>query len=215
MISVLIVDDEALVRSGLRVILEVADDIVVVAEARDGAEAVAAVQRHRPDVVLMDVRMPGMNGLAAAAALHARPNPPKVVMLTTFDLDEYVHQALRAGAVGFLLKDIPPRELAAAVRVVAAGDAMLAPAVTRRLLTAFVAAEPSRADQARARLAVLTPREHEVVEAVARGLANAEIGRELGMTEATVKCHVSRSLGKLGLTNRVQAAILVHDAGLA
>ncbi len=213
MIRVLIVDDEALIRSGLRMILEAAGDIAIVGEAWDGAGAIAAVDRCRPDVVLMDVRMPGMNGLAAAAALHARPSPPKVIMLTTFDLDEYVHHALRAGAVGFLLKDIPPRDLAEAVRVVAAGNAMLAPTVIRRLLAAFATVEPSRADRARQTLARLTPREQEVIGAVGRGLSNSEIGRELGMTEATVKSHVSRSLAKLDLTNRVQAAILVHDAG--
>jgi DNA-binding NarL/FixJ family response regulator len=211
-IRVLIVDDESFIRSGLRTILAIAHDIAVVAEARDGAEAIAAADRHRPDVVLMDVRMPGVNGLAATAVLTGRPDPPKIIMLTTFDIDEYVHQALRAGAVGFLLKDIPPRELAEAVRVVAAGNAMLAPTVIRRLLSAFAAVEPARVDRARTELAVLTAREHEVIDAVGRGLSNAEIGRDLGMSEATVKSHVSRSLAKLGLANRVQAAILVHEA---
>jgi DNA-binding NarL/FixJ family response regulator len=213
-IRVLVVDDEALVRSGLRMILEAAGDIAVVAEARDGQAAIAAVARHRPHVVLMDVRMPGMDGLAAAERITAVPGAPKVVMLTTFDLDEYVHAALRIGAVGFLLKDTPPRDLAAAVRTVAGGDAMLAPSVTRRLISAFADRQPGRARTARQRLAVLTDREQEVARAVARGLSNAEIGRELAMSEATVKAHVSRSLAKLGLTNRVQAAILVHDAGL-
>ncbi len=212
MITVLVVDDEALVRSGLRLILEATGDIAVVAEARDGREAVAAAARHRPDVVLMDVRMPVMDGLAAAAEIGATPAAPKVVMLTTFDLDEYVHEALRVGAVGFLLKDTPPADLAAAVRTVVAGNAMLAPSVTRRLIGTFVDRRPSSADVARKRLKVLTAREREVVNAVARGLSNAEIGRELGMREATVKAHVSRSLAKLDLTNRVQAAILVHDA---
>ena len=214
MIRVLVVDDEALVRSGLRMILEAADDLVVVAEARDGSGAVAAAARHRPHVVLMDVRMPGMDGLAAAERITRSADPPKVVMLTTFDLDEYVHAALRAGAVGFLLKDTPPRDLAEAIRTVAAGNAMLAPSVTRRLITAFADRQPGRLDTARQRLAVLTEREHEVVCAVARGLSNADIGRELAMSEATVKAHVSRSLAKLGVANRVQAAILVHDAGL-
>jgi DNA-binding NarL/FixJ family response regulator len=162
----------------------------------------------------MDVRMPGTDGLFAAARIGAAPDPPKIVMLTTFDLDEYVHGALRAGAVGFLLKDIPPRELAAAVRTVAAGNAMLAPTVTKRLISAFADRRPSQEGTARERLAVLTGREGDVVRAVARGLSNAEIGRELAMSEATVKAHVSRVLAKLGLTNRVQAAILVHDAGL-
>jgi DNA-binding NarL/FixJ family response regulator len=169
---------------------------------------------HRPDVVLMDVRMPVVDGLTAAAELSREPQPPKVIMLTTFDLDEYVHAALRAGAVGFLLKDTPPRDLTAAVRTVAAGNAMLAPSVTRRLISAFAAKGPATAEHARARLAQLTEREHEVVCAVGRGLSNAEIARELEMAEATVKAHVSRALAKLSLTNRVQAAMLVHDAGL-
>jgi DNA-binding NarL/FixJ family response regulator len=212
MIRVLVVDDEALVRSGLRMILEAAGDIV--AEARDGAGALAAIARHQPHVVLMDVRMPGMDGLAAAEQIARLPDPPKVVMLTTFDLDDYVHAALRAGAVGFLLKDTPPRDLSAAVRTVAAGNAMLAPTVTRRLISAFAQRQPVPAATARRRLDAPTDREYEVVTAVARGLSNAEIGRELAMSEATVKAHVSHSLAKLGLANRVQAAILVHDAGL-
>jgi DNA-binding NarL/FixJ family response regulator len=214
MIRVLVVDDEALVRSGLRMILETADDIVVVGEARDGEEAVGAVARLRPHVVLMDVRMPGTDGLTAAARVLATPDPPKLVMLTTFDLDEYVHEALRLGAVGFLLKDTPPRDLTAAVRTVAAGQAMLSPSVTRRLIDAFVDKAPSRSDSARRRLASLTGREEDVIRALARGLSNAEIGRDLRLSEATVKAHVSRVLAKLGLTNRVQAAILVHDADL-
>ena len=212
MIRVLIVDDEYLVRSGLRMILEAPGDIAVVGEARDGAEAVSAAIRLAPEVVLMDVRMPGMDGLTAAARIGAAPNPPKVIMLTTFDLDEYVHQALRAGAVGFLLKDTPPEELAAAVRTVHAGNAMLAPTVTMRLLSSFVERAPARAQQARDRLATLTGREHDVISALARGLSNAGIGSELALSEATVKAHVSRALAKLGLTNRVQAAILVRDA---
>lgn len=214
MIRVLIVDDEALVRSGLRMILEAAGDVAVVGEACDGDEAVAAVARLRPQVVLMDVRMPGADGLTAAARVLAVPEAPKVIMLTTFDLDEYVHEALRLGAVGFLLKDTPPRDLAAAVRTVAAGQAMLSPTVTKRLIGAFVDKAPSRAESARRRLAGLTAREEDVIRAVARGLSNAEIGRELRLTEATVKAHVSRVLAKLGLANRVQAAILVHDADL-
>ncbi|MEU7830268.1 response regulator transcription factor [Nonomuraea sp. NPDC049129] len=214
MIRVLVVDDEALVRSGLRMILETADDIVVVGEARDGEEAVGAAARLRPHVVLMDVRMPGTDGLTAAARVLAAPDPPKIVMLTTFDLDEYVHEALRLGAVGFLLKDTPPRDLTAAVRTVAAGQAMLSPSVTRRLIDAFVDRAPSRSDSARRQLAALTGREEDVIRALARGLSNAEIGRDLRLSEATVKAHVSRLLAKLGLTNRVQAAILVHDADL-
>jgi DNA-binding NarL/FixJ family response regulator len=211
-IRVLIADDEYLVRSGLRMILEAAGDITIVGEARDGVEAVSAVARLAPEVVLMDVRMPGMDGLTAAARIAAGDRPPRVIMLTTFDLDEYVHQALRAGAVGFLLKDTPPRELAAAVRTVHAGNAMLSPTVTMRLLSSFVERAPARAQQARDRLATLTGREREVIEAVARGLSNAGIGRELALSEATVKAHVSRALAKLGLANRVQAAILVRDA---
>ncbi|MFF0244906.1 response regulator [Streptosporangium sandarakinum] len=214
MIRVLIADDEALVRSGLRMILEAAGDVAVVGEARDGDEAVTAAARLRPQVVLMDVRMPGTDGLTAAARVLAAPDPPKVIMLTTFDLDEYVHEALRLGAVGFLLKDTPPRELAAAVRTVASGQAMLSPTVIKRLITSFVDRAPSRAEIARARLASLTAREEDVIRALARGLSNAEIGRELRLAEATVKAHVSRVLAKLGLANRVQAAILVHDADL-
>jgi DNA-binding NarL/FixJ family response regulator len=212
MIRVLIVDDEALVRSGLRLILSAAEDVLVVAEAADGAAAVAAVRRHRPDVVLMDVRMPGTDGLTAAEQLRALPRPPYVIMLTTFDEDEYVHRALRAGAVGFLLKDTPPTELAGAVRTVAAGNAMLAPTVTRRLLDAFDDRYAGQAAAASARLDVLTEREREVADEVAEGRSNAEIARRLGTTEATVKTHVSRILAKLGLDNRVQAAILVRDA---
>ncbi|WP_436761378.1 response regulator [Streptosporangium sp. V21-05] len=214
MIRVLIVDDEALVRSGLRMILEAAGGLVVVGEARDGDEAVAAVVRLRPQVVLMDVRMPGTDGLTAAARILASPGAPKLIMLTTFDLDGYVHEALRLGAVGFLLKDTPPRDLAAAVRTVSAGQAMLSPTVTKRLISSFVDRGPSRAESARKRLAALTAREEDVIRAVARGLSNAEVGRELGLTEATVKAHVSRVLTKLGLANRVQAAVLVHDADL-
>lgn len=213
MIRVLIVDDEALVRSGLRMILEATGDITVVGEACDGAGAIGAAARLAPDVVLIDVRMPGMDGLTAAAEIGRLPGPPKVIMLTTFDLDEYVHLALRAGAVGFLLKDTPPRDLASAVRTVAAGNATLSPTVTKRLISSFAEREPSRAEAARKRLSVLTYREHQVMRALAQGLSNAEIGRRLSMREATVKAHVSHALAKLGLSNRVQAAILVHDAG--
>ncbi|MEV0826577.1 response regulator transcription factor [Nonomuraea rubra] len=214
MIRVLVVDDEALVRSGLRMILEAAGDISVIGEARDGAEAVSAVGRLRPEVVLMDVRMPVMDGLTAAGRILLDPQAPKVVMLTTFDVDEYVHAALRLGAVGFLLKDTPPRELAAAVRTVADGQAMLSPSVTKRVIAQYADRAPSRAEAARRQLDGLTGREGDVIRALARGLSNAEIGRELRLTEATVKAHVSRVLAKLGLANRVQAAILVHDAGL-
>jgi DNA-binding NarL/FixJ family response regulator len=213
-IRVLVVDDEALVRAGLRMILEPADDIEVVAEASDGSEGVTAVARHRPDVVLMDVRMPGMDGLTALKELRRAPNPPRVIMLTTFDLDDYVHTALRSGAAGFLLKDTSPRDLAAAVRTVAEGSAMLTPRITKRLIDTFAGLESADVALARERLSVLTDREDDVVRAVARGLSNAEIGRELAMSEGTVKAHVSRALAKLGLSNRVQVALLVRDAGL-
>ncbi|CAM5485329.1 DNA-binding NarL/FixJ family response regulator OS=Streptomyces griseomycini OX=66895 GN=FHS37_007228 PE=4 SV=1 [Streptomyces griseomycini] len=195
-------------------ILEPADDIEVVGEASDGGEAVTAVARHRPDVVLMDVRMPGMDGLTALKELRRAPNPPRVIMLTTFDLDDYVHTALRSGAAGFLLKDTSPRDLAAAVRTVAEGSAMLTPRITKRLIDTFAGLESADAARARERLSVLTDREDDVVRAVARGLSNAEIGRELSMSEGTVKAHVSRALAKLGLSNRVQVALLVRDAGL-
>ena len=212
---VLLVDDDALVRAGLRMILGSAEDLSVVGEAADGSEAVDAVRRTRPDVVLMDVRMPTLDGLAATAAVTALPAPPRVLVLTTFDLDEHVFGALRAGASGFLLKDTPPRELIEAVRVVAAGEAMLSPTATRRLIGHFAASgADDRRDRAARRLAGLTAREREVLVAVGRGLSNADAGRELFMSEATVKAHVSRLLAKLGATNRVQVAMVAHDAGL-
>jgi DNA-binding NarL/FixJ family response regulator len=212
---VLIVDDEALVRAGLKLILESGEDLEVVGEAEDGADAAEAVRRHRPDVVLMDIRMPRQDGLATTTELQRLPQPPKVIVLTTFDLDDYVFRALQAGASGFLLKDTPPRELVHAVRVVAEGEAMLSPAVTRRLIGHFAAGgRTDRQRAAKARLTALTDRELEVLGAVGRGMSNAEIGRELFMSEATVKAHVSRVLVKLDATNRVQVAILAHDAGL-
>ncbi|MER0478562.1 response regulator transcription factor [Streptomyces sp. Edi2] len=214
MIRVLLVDDEALVRAGLRMILEPAEGIDVVAEASDGSEALTAVAAHRPDVVLMDVRMAGMDGLTALKELRRSLHSPKVIMLTTFDLDDYVHTALRNGAAGFLLKDTSPRELAHAVRTVAEGSAMLTPKVTKRLIDTFADLESEGAAEARQRLSELTDREGEVVRAVARGLSNAEIGRELAMSEGTVKAHVSRALAKLNLSNRVQMALLVRDAGM-
>ncbi|MET7937505.1 response regulator transcription factor [Streptomyces sp. NPDC005322] len=214
-IRVLVVDDEALVRAGLRMILEPAEDIDVVAEAGDGKEAMTALAAHRPDVVLMDVRMPGMDGLAALKELRRSPDAPRVIMLTTFDLDDYVHTALRSGASGFLLKDTSPRDLVAAVRTVAEGSAMLNPKVTQRLIDNFAEMDSADAAAARERLSVLTKREEDVVRAVARGLSNAEIGRELFMSEGTVKAHVSRALAKLGLSNRVQVALLARDAGMS
>jgi DNA-binding NarL/FixJ family response regulator len=213
---VLLVDDEALVRAGLRMILESADDLEVVGEAGDGADAVEAVLRCRPDVVLMDIRMPRLDGIAATEAVRAiKERPPAVVVLTTFDLDDHVFRALQAGAAGFLLKDTPPTELVQAVRVVAAGDSMLSPSVTRRLIARFADGPvASRQEQARARLAGLTARERDVLVAVGRGSSNAEVGAALFMSEATVKAHVSRLLDKLELANRVQLAILVHEASL-
>jgi DNA-binding NarL/FixJ family response regulator len=214
MIRVLLVDDEQLVRSGLRMILQSSGDIEVVGEAANGTEAVERVRLHRPDVVLMDIRMPTMDGLAATREVTALPDPPRIIVLTTFELDEYVHTALANGAVGFLLKDTPPRDLLQAVRTVSEGNAMLSPTVTRRLIAEFATRGGAQALRARKQLEALTEREREVVVAVAQGLSNAEIGKRLFMSEATVKAHVSRVLTKLGMSNRVQAAILAHDAGL-
>ncbi|TCC52384.1 response regulator transcription factor [Kribbella capetownensis] len=215
MTRLLIVDDEALVRAGLKMILESDDELEVVAEAEDGADAARMVKEHRPDVVLMDIRMPRLDGLAATREVQALPDPPKIVVLTTFDLDDYVFRALQAGASGFLLKDTPPRELVQAIKVVAAGDAMLSPAVTRRLIGHF-AADPltDRRRAAKERIAKLTDREREVLVEVGRGLQNSDIGKALFMSEATVKAHVSRALVKLDATNRVQVAILAYEAGL-
>jgi DNA-binding NarL/FixJ family response regulator len=214
-ISVLLVDDEALVRAGLRMILETAEDLTVVGDAEDGRAAIAAVDRYRPDVVLMDIRMPGLDGLAATAALRARPHPPKVVVLTTFDTDDDVFQALDAGAVGFLLKDTPPQELLRAVRVAASGDGMLSPGVTRRVIDRFTAEDRTRRRRAALdRLTALTDREREVLVEIGRGQANADIARRLHMSEATVKTHVTHLFEKLAATNRVQLAIAAFRAGL-
>lgn len=210
---VLLVDDDALVRAGLRMILSSTEELEVVGEAADGADAVAAALAHRADVVLMDIRMPGMDGIAATSALRRLANPPHVIVLTTFQADEHVMSALRAGADGFLLKDTPPADIVHAVRLVAAGEAMLSPSVTRTLLTHLGTDET--ADRRRAatqRLAALTDREREVATAVGSGASNAEIAGALYMSEATVKAHVSRLLTKLDVTNRVHVAILVHDA---
>ena len=210
----MLVDDEQLVRSGLRMILESAGDIEFVGEAGDGGGVVDQVRLHRPEVVLMDIRMPAMDGLAATRELTALPDPPRIIILTTFELDEYVPTALENGAVGFLLKDTPPRDLIQAVHTVAEGNAMLAPSVTRRLIAEFAARNSTQALAARTQLEALTDREREVAVAIAQGLSNAEIAKLLFMSEATVKAHVSHVLAKLNLTNRVQAAMLVHDAGL-
>jgi len=213
-VRVAIVDDDPLVRSGLRLLFASAPDLDVVAEGADGAEVPRLVDAHFPDVVLLDVRMPRVDGLVAAERLCARPRPPRVVMLTTFHADVYVLRALRAGASGYLLKDAPPRELVAAVRRVAAGEPILSPAVTRRLIEQV--ADPVEHERRVAAAALLdraTGRERAVAAAVARGLSNAQIGDELGMGVPTVKAHVSRLLTKLDLANRVQLALLVHDAG--
>ncbi|MEV0811015.1 response regulator transcription factor [Micromonospora sp. NPDC050200] len=217
-VRVLIVDDDALVRAGLSMILGGVPDVRVVGEAADGAEVPAAVAAYAPDVVLMDIRMPRVDGLAATEALRALPRPPEVLVLTTFDADDQVLRALRAGAGGFLLKDTPPAEIVQAVRRVAAGEATLSPAVTRKLITHVTAAGPAGPDPRRERalrlLGGLTEREREVAVALGRGRTNAEISGELFMSVATVKAYVSRLLTKLELNNRVQVALLVHDAGL-
>ncbi|MFD9217360.1 response regulator [Streptomyces sp. NPDC087659] len=214
-IRLLIVDDDPLVRAGLTFMLGGAEDIEIVGEGADGAEAAELAERLRPDVVLMDVRMPRMDGLAATERLRARPDAPEVVVLTTFHADEQVLRALRAGAAGFVLKDTAPAEIVDAVRRVAGGEPVLSPAVTRRLMTQVVEAAPDeRRSRARARLDALGERELEVAVAVGRGHSNAEIAAGLYMSVPTVKTHVSRALAKLGLNNRVQIALLVHDAGL-
>lgn len=212
---VLVVDDDPLVRSALTLMLGGASDLDVVGEAGDGRQGVELARTLRPDVVLMDVRMPVLNGLEATRELHARPDPPRVVVLTTFDADEHVLGALAAGADGFLLKDTPPEEIVAAVRTVAAGDPMLSATATRTLIDRLRRHDPDdRQTAARARLAELTDREQEVALAVGQGLSNAEVARALHLSIPTVKAHVSRVFEKLGATNRVQVAICVHDAGL-
>lgn len=212
-VRVLLVDDDPLVRAGLRMILSSSDQVEVVGEAADGSEAVAATHAHRPDVVLMDIRMPVMDGIAATAELRRFPDPPHVIVLTTFQADEHVLRALRAGADGFLLKDTEPTEIVDAVRLVAAGEAILSPSVTRTLLSHLGDDEATdRRRLAADRLAALTDREREVAIAVGSGASNAEIAASLFMSEATVKAHVSRLLTKLDVANRVHVAILVHDA---
>ncbi|WP_225945577.1 response regulator [Plantactinospora soyae] len=211
----MVVDDQPVVRAGFAAIVDAEPDLVVVAEAGDGADAVRRAEESRPDVVLMDIRMPGMDGLAATRALTAAAAGPRVLVLTTFDLDAYVFEALQVGASGFLLKDAEPADLLAAIRVVAAGEGMLAPAVTRRLIDSFAAGRlivpPPMADT----VSGLTGREREVFERIAAGLSNAEIGAELGVATGTVKAHVNALLSKLGVRDRVQATILAYDLGLA
>ena len=212
-VRVLIADDQALVRGGFRMILEAKENMEVVGEAGDGAEAVELVERLQPDVVLMDVRMPDMDGIEATRRIAASGSSARIVILTTYDVDEYVFAALRAGASGFLLKDVRPPELTEAIRVVARGDALLAPGVTRRLLDRFAGVLPD--DSARpADLDELTEREVEVLRFVALALSNAEIASRLVLTEATVKTHVSSVLRKLGLRDRVQAVVFAYDVGL-
>ena len=213
-IRVLIVDDDALVRAGLVMMLDGANGISVVGQAADGDELPAAIDAHAPHVVLLDLRMPRVNGITALRRLRARPNPPEVIVLTTFDSDQNVLHALRAGAAGFLLKDTPPRQIAEAVQRVAVGEPMLSPQITRRLLSQVTEAADAQIE-ARAKLSTLTPRERDVVLALARGEANAEIAAGLEMSVPTVKAHVSKILEKLKLSNRTQAALLAHDAGLA
>jgi DNA-binding NarL/FixJ family response regulator len=208
---VLIADDQALVRTGFRLILT-AGGIDVVGEAADGVEAVGAVRDLRPDVVLMDIRMPTMDGLAATRRILAQPTGCRVLMLTTFDLDRYVYDALAAGASGFLLKDVTPEHLVAAVRLVGTGDALLAPSITRRLVERFAADRP--AASVHRDLAALTPREREVLALVGRGRSNAEIAGDLTLSEATVKTHVARIFGKLDLHDRAQAVVLAYETGL-
>ncbi|NIL40895.1 response regulator transcription factor [Salinispora arenicola] len=216
LVRVLIVDDDPLVRAALSMIIGGAPDLVVVGEATDGTEVPAAVAAYAPDVVLMDIRMPRLDGLAATEELRSAPNPPEVLVLTTFDADEQVLRALRAGAGGFLLKDTAPAEIVHAVRRVAAGETMLSPTVTRQLVahvTGAVGVDPRR-QRAQRQLATLSEREREVAIALGQGRSNAEIAGELFMSVATVKAYVSRLLVKLDLNNRVQVALLVHDAGL-
>jgi DNA-binding NarL/FixJ family response regulator len=216
MIRVVLVDDQLLVRTGFRVILDQAPDITVVGEAADGRQAIEVVRASRPDVVLMDVRMPGLDGIEATRRIHdpARPGaPPRVLILTTFDLDEYVFAGLQAGASGFLLKDTRAADLLAAIRIVATGQGVAAPTVTRRLIEHFVRAAPPPARDA-TRLGVLTAREREVLTLITQGLSNREIARELVLSEGTVKGHVNRILSKLDLRDRIQAVILGYRTGL-
>lgn len=216
-VRLLVVDDDALVRAGLSMMLDGADELSIVGEAADGTEVPAAVDAYAPDVVLMDIRMPRMDGLAATEQVRRRTQPPEVIVLTTFDTDEHVLRALRAGASGFLLKDTPPPEIVRAIRQVAAGEPMLSPSVTRQLIAQVTdsrEAADARAVRARELVDGLSEREREVAVALGKGQSNAEISAELFMSVATVKAYVSRLLTRLELNNRVQVALLVHDAGL-
>ena len=213
-VSVLIADDQALVRAGFRMILEVEADISVTGEAADGREAIAETRRLHPDVVLMDVRMPVMDGIQATRSIRDESQGTKVLMLTTFDMDQYVYQAFQAGANGFLLKDVPPEQLADGIRAVAAGDALLAPSVTRRLIEQYVRRPPDGVGPEPQELDRLTVREREVLLLMARGLSNAEITKALTISETTVKTHVARILTKLQLRDRVQAVVYAYESGL-
>jgi DNA-binding NarL/FixJ family response regulator len=213
-IGILIADDQALVRAGFRMILEAEQDLHVLAEAKDGEEAVQAARHSQPEIVLMDIRMPKMDGLEATRRIIAASSqPPRVLMLTTFDLDEYVFDALHAGASGFLLKDVPPEQLVAGIRVVAEGDSLLSPSVTRRLIESFVREHP-RTPESPPGLDELTARELEILGLIARGLSNAEIAEQLVVSATTVKTHVARVLSKLDLRDRVQAVVLAYEAGI-
>jgi DNA-binding NarL/FixJ family response regulator len=213
--SIVLADDQELLRMGFRMVFDAQPDLVVAGEAADGKQAIELVERLSPDVVLMDVRMPGTDGLEATRAIVSSGSRSRIIILTTFDLDEYAHAALRAGASGFLLKDAPPADLLSAIRAVASGDAVVAPSTTRRLLATLAhrlpAGDPTDADPV---LELLTPREREVMLAVARGLSNAEIADELVLSEATVKTHVGHILAKLKLRDRVQVVVLAYDRGL-
>jgi DNA-binding NarL/FixJ family response regulator len=215
--SILLVDDQPMLRMGYRMVLDAQPDLSVVGEAENGEEAIELTARLEPDVVLMDVRMPGLDGVQATERIVASGSPSRIIILTTFDLDEYAYGALRAGASGFLLKDVPPPDMLSAIRAVATGDAVVAPSVTRRLLSQFVRHLPGP-EQAPApseeRVESLTPRERELLVEVARGLSNAEIAERLVLSEATVKTHVGSILGKLGLRDRVQIVVFAYETGL-
>jgi DNA-binding NarL/FixJ family response regulator len=214
-IGIVVADDHEVVRAGFAALLDTQPDFTVVGTAADGAEAVRTCRERRPDVALLDVRMPGMDGIEATRLLVSTGSGPRVLILTTFDLDEYVYDALRAGASGFLLKDVTAERLFDAVRVIAAGEALLAPSVTRRLIGEFVRQRPRQAGSgSTAALAALTPRETEVLQLIAAGLSNAEIAGRLVVTEETVKTHVSRILGKLALRDRTQAVVTAYESGL-
>jgi DNA-binding NarL/FixJ family response regulator len=217
-IRILLVDDQALVRAGFRMILDAESEIAVVGEASDGRDAIEQTRALRPDVVLMDIRMPELDGLEATrqilAGATAIDGAPKILMLTTFDLDEYVYEALRAGASGFLLKDTPPEQLVAAIHLIAQGEALLSPSITRRVISEFVKSAGSRRRDQFPRIAELTARELEVLKLIARGLSNAEIAKSLYVSETTVKTHVARVLMKLNLRDRVQVVVLAYEAGI-